>query len=447
MMFNRATPIVLFTAAMFFAGCTATPSRPGADADQDMLVAHARALCEQAPLINGHNDLPWALRVRTDGHIEQLDLTADLTQIDKPTHTDIPRLYQGGMGAQFWSVWIPIDAFGGKTGDARVVLEQIDTVHRMAAMYPDAFEMAYTANDIERIHKRGRIACLIGIEGGHSIENSIPALRMLYRAGARYMTLTHGKSLRWADSATDEPYSNGLSEFGKEVVREMNRLGMLVDLSHVSPATMHDALDVARAPVIFSHSSAYTVCHHPRNVPDDVLRRIKENDGVVMVTFLALYISEDLRTYPKREQAERARLDVLYATEVPNEEARKAKVSDGMAAWYEANPRQWATLEQVADHIDHIRDFIGIDHIGLGGDYDGMPPGPKGLEDVSGYPKLLAELMRRGYSDEDLKKIMGGNLLRVMREAERISHDLQRLYPPSSATIEELDGPPAISER
>ncbi|MBL1216706.1 MAG: membrane dipeptidase [Planctomycetes bacterium] len=446
MTFNRTTPLILLTSAILFAGCTTTPTRPAADADQESLVAYARSLCDEAPLIDGHNDLAWGFRSRANGHIEQLVLTDDLTAIEKPTHTDIPRLHKGGMGAQFWSVWIPINEYGGKTGDTRIVLEQIDTVHRMAAMYPDHFEMAYTADDIERIHKQGKIACLIGMEGGHSIENSIPVLRMTYAAGARYMTLTHGKSLRWAGSATDEHVADGLSPFGKEVVREMNRMGMLVDLSHVSPAAMHDALDVTRSPVIFSHSSAFSVCRHPRNVPDDVLKRVKENDGVVMVTFLAFYISEDLRTYPEREQAERERLDALYASAVPDESARQAKVSEGMAAWADANPRQWATVEQVADHIDYIRDLIGVDHIGMGGDYDGMPPGPVGLEDVSDYPNLLAELIRRGYTDEELKKIMGGNLLRVMREVERRAIDLQAMYPPSSATIEELDGPLAISE-
>lgn len=275
---------------------------------------------------------------------------------------------------------------------------------------------------------------MMGMEGGHSIENSLAALRALYDLGARYMTLTHGKSLDWADSATDEPLHDGLTEFGREVVREMNRLGMLVDLSHVAPATMHDALDVAEAPVIFSHSSAYTLCAHDRNVPDDVLIRLPENGGVVMVCFLVYYVSEDLRQWQVEFEEVRSQLRQEY----PDPDDRALREQE-LGGWRERNPPPQATLQQVADHIDHIRRIAGIDHIGIGSDFDGMPPGPVGLEDVSDYPDLFVELLKRGYSDEDIRKIAGLNVLRVMREAEHVAERLQQHRPPSDALISELD--------
>jgi len=405
------------------------------DAPQDdELLDRARRILEEVPLIDGHNDVPGQYKRRVKNHVAQLDFT-DTTDLDPPMHTDLTRLREGGVGGQFWSVYIPITRSGGQPGDVKTVIRQIDLVKRLVATYPDHLELAVTADDVVRIHREGRIASMMGMEGGHSIEDSLAALRALYDLGARYMTLTHSKNTSWADSATDQPMHDGLTRFGEEVVREMNRLGMLVDLSHVSPATMHDALDVTAAPVIFSHSSAYSICAHPRNVPDDVLLRMPENGGVVMVTFFPWYVSEELRVWMEEERTERDRLREKFA----DPDTRQEKVEAGMAAWREANPRPWPTLEQVADHIDHVRDVAGVDHIGIGSDYDGMPPGPVGLEDVSKYPDLLVELFKRGYSDEDVKKIVGLNVLRAMRDAEDVARRLQTSQPPSDALIEELD--------
>jgi membrane dipeptidase len=316
----------------------------------------------------------------------------------------------------------------------QTVFEQIDFVHRLAAKYPQHLEIALTADDVVRIHGEGKIASMMGMEGGHSIGNSLGVLRQLYAAGARYMTLTHSRNTRWADSSNDEPVNDGLSKFGEEVVREMNRLGMLVDLSHVSPATMHDALNVSEAPVIFSHSSALARTNNPRNVPDDVLKRLKENGGVVMVTFFPAYVSDALTEHGTREREAMRQLREQYTDPAQAEELELA-----IEKWREENPAPWPTLSMVADHIDHVRDVLGIDHIGLGSDYDGMPPGPVGLEDVSTYPNLFVELLKRGYSDEDIKKIAGLNVLRVMREAEKTAARLQKERPPSDATLEELD--------
>lgn len=368
---------------------------------QGDFAARARALHKQTPLIDGHNDYPWALR--------ELDPGRDLekAEISKPVPklmTDIPRLRQGGVGGQFWSVYTP-SAMHGKEA-VRATLEQIDIVHRMARRWPETFEMAYTAADVERSFKAGRIGSLVGMEGGHSIDNSLAALRMFYALGARYMTLTHSANLPWADASTDSPVLGGLSKFGEEVVREMNRLGMLVDLSHVSPGTMEDALRVSEAPVIFSHSSAKALCNVPRNVPDNVLQLTAKNGGVVMVTFVPGFISQA----------------------VADHDAKKAE-----------GPAPRATLAQVADHIDHIRKVAGIDHIGLGGDFDGITQVVAGLEDVSKYPDLTAELLKRGYSDEDVKKVLGLNVLRVLKQAEAVAARLQKTRPPSTATIEQLD--------
>jgi membrane dipeptidase len=377
------------------------------------LMARARALQAQVPLIDGHNDYPWAVRENDPGR----DLAAlDIRERQPKTMTDIPRLRAGGVGGQFWSVYVPADLAGH--GAVTATLEEIDTVYRMIARYPDTFELALTADDVERIFKQGRIASLIGLEGGHSIDSSLGALRMFYRLGARYMTLTHSQDVPWADSSTDTPKNGGLSAFGEEVVREMNRLGMLVDLSHVSPDTMKDALRVAEAPVIFSHSSARALCDVPRNVPDDVLRMLPANGGVVMVTFVPGFISQEVADYETRADAERTRLQQAH----PSDEAA---VRDGLSAWRTSHPAPRATLSQVADHIDHIRKVAGIDHIGLGSDFDGITTVVEGLEDVSTYPNLTAELLRRGYSDEDVKKILGLNVLRVMRQAERVAARLQ----------------------
>lgn len=367
--------------------------------------ARAIALHKQTPVIDGHNDYPWALRDIDPGR----DLSkADIAEPTPKLMTDIPRLRQGGVSGQFWSVYTPSTMMGKEA--TRVTLEQIDTVHRMAERWPSVFEIARTAADVERSYKSGKIASLIGMEGGHSIDDSLPTLRMFYALGARYMTLTHNGNLRWADAAADKPAVGGLSKFGEEVVREMNRLGMLVDLSHVSPETMEDALRVTEAPVIFSHSSARAICNVPRNVPDNILQTVAKNGGVVMVTFVPGFISQAVADFDAKPEAERK----------------------GQTA-----PR--ATLSQVADHIDHIRKVAGIDHIGLGGDFDGITQVVAGLEDVSKYPDLTAELLKRGYKDEDIKKVLGLNVLRVMRQAEKVAAALQKTRRPSTATIEMLD--------
>lgn len=420
-----AAPGTFISSAVHF------PQDPPAANRDAALLERVKKVLRETPLIDGHNDIPWQYRTRTQNQLDELDLAADLTKLDRPTHTDLPRLREGMVGGQFWSVYIPIRRPGGSEGDARIVLEQIDVVHRMVARYSDDLELALTADDVERIHANGKIASLIGMEGGHSMENSLAVLRALYDRGARYMTLTHSLGTFWADSATDENRLDGLSEFGEEVVREMNRLGMLVDLSHVSFETMHDALRVTEAPVIFSHSSAFAECAHPRNVPDDVLRKVKDNGGVVMITFFPWYVSEELRSWMEQQSAEEARL----RREHPDPQDTPV-IERKMEAWREANPRPWPTLEQVADHIDHVRAVAGIDHIGIGGDYDGMPPGPVGLEDVSTYPKLFVELLKRGYSDEDIAKIAGRNVLRVMREAERVAARLQSERGPSEMLFE-----------
>jgi membrane dipeptidase len=388
--------VITIVAAVGILTCTA--------AAQDFR-ARAIAIHKQTPLIDGHNDYPWALRAIDPGR----DLTkADIAEPVPALMTDIPRLRQGGVGGQFWSVYTPSTMMDKEA--TRVTMEQIDTVHRMTQRWPTVFQIAHTADDIDRAFKAGRIASLIGMEGGHSIDNSLAALRMFYFLGARYMTLTHNGNLRWADAAADKPEHGGLTKFGEEVVREMNRLGMLVDLSHVSPDTMEDALRVTEAPVIFSHSSARAVCNVPRNVPDNILQMVGKNGGVVMVTFVPGFISQAVADFSARPEAERK----------------------GLTA-----PR--ATLSQVADHIDHIRKVAGIDHIGLGGDFDGITEVVQGLEDVSKYPDLTAELLKRGYSDADVKKIIGQNVMRVMRQVEKVAASLQKTRQPSTATIEQLD--------
>jgi membrane dipeptidase len=397
----------------------------GRQAPPDLL-DRARALHRAVPLIDGHNDYPWALRENAARDLDRLDLARPQPSL----HTYIPRLREGGVGGQFWSVYVP----AGLAGEAAVTatLEQIDIVHRMMDRYPDTFELALTADDVERIFGAGKIASLIGMEGGHSIDSSLGALRMCHALGARYMTLTHGANLPWADSATDTPARGGLSGFGEEVVREMNRLGMLVDLSHVSPDTMKDAIRVSAAPVIFSHSSARAVTDHPRNVPDDVLRLLPGNGGVVMVTFVPSFVSTKAAEHSRRAQAEQARLQAAHPADAE-------AVDRAMAAWRRQNPEPRVTLADVADHIDHIRRVAGIDHLGIGSDFDGITTVPVGLEDVSTFPALTAELLRRGYTDDDVKKVLGLNVLRVMRAAEATAARLQKERPPSVATIEALD--------
>ncbi|RMH16162.1 MAG: membrane dipeptidase [Gemmatimonadetes bacterium] len=384
---------------------TAVP--PAAATAQETPEQLARRVLSTTPLFDGHNDLPWAIRENEDHprDVRAYDLRRTTTG-----HTDIQRLRDGMVGAQFWSVYIPMAAV--EEGAAKVQLEQMDIALQVFERYPDVFGVATSTSDVNRVFGEGRIASVMGMEGGHAIQNSLGALRAFYALGARYMTLTHSGNNDWADSATDDPVHGGLTEFGREVVREMNRLGMLVDLSHTSPETMHDALDVAEAPVIFSHSSARGVTDHPRNVPDDVLRRLPENGGVVMVTFVPSFINDEVRDWGRLSPEER--------------EGRTP-------------PR--ATMDDVIRHIEHIRDVAGIDHVGIGSDFDGISSVPLGLEDVSTFPALFTELARRGWSESDLRKLAGENVLRVWREAEAAARRIQRLRGPSTATIEELDGP------
>ncbi|HYW16316.1 MAG TPA: dipeptidase [Allosphingosinicella sp.] len=384
------------------------------------------------PIIDGHNDLPWEIRDAYDFWRKPLDLDSDTTRLEARLQTDLPRMRRGGVGGQFWSVWIPADLEGDEA--IRVTLEQIDIVHRMVDRYPGRLEMASTAADIRRIRKGGRIASLIGIEGGHQIGNSPAALRQFHALGARYMTLTHSKNNDWADSATDDPIHDGLTPFGRAIVGEMNRLGMMVDLSHVSPKTMHDVLAATRAPVIFSHSNARALMDHARNVPDDVLKRMPANGGVVMVNFFPGFISETYRRRAAERDAEDARLKNLYSGQP---ERRKAALD----AWDKAHPAVEATLAEVAGHIEHIRRVAGVDHVGIGSDFDGISgTAPKGLEGVETYPALLAELARRGWSDGDLAKLAGGNVLRVMEKAEQVATGMKS-EPPLNATLEQLDRP------
>jgi membrane dipeptidase len=387
-------------------------------------------ILREVPLIDGHNDLPWQYRERAKNQLGKIDLSQDQSKLEKALHTDIARLRQGRVGGQFWSVYVPTSLKGADAVQA--TFEQIDVVHRIDAAYPETFALALTADDIVRIHKGGRIASLIGVEGGHSINNSLGTLRMLYRAGARYMTLTHSDNVDWADSATADPKHDGLTAFGKVVVGEMNRLGMLVDLSHVSPATMHDALDTTAAPVIFSHSSARALTGHQRNVPDDVLQRMKANGGVVMVTWVPSFVSEKVRLHNAGRDAEEARLKALFDGEPQN-------VKSGLETWDKANPHPSATITDVADHIEHVMRIAGEDHAGIGADLDGISSTPIGLESVADYPKLFAELLRRGHSDAQLKKLAGENVLRALRAAEAVASRLQKEHPESDALIEDLD--------
>ena len=387
---------------------------PIALSDAETLEARVGKILKRTPLIDGHNDLPILYTMRAGGDLSKLPFRGNLEVIAKPTHTDLPRMRKGMVGAQFWSVFIPITKYAGEPGDTGKVLKQIDIVHRLVEENQSDLEIALTADDILRIHGEGKIASLIGVEGGHAIENSLATLRMLYNLGARYMTLTHSKGLSWADSATDVRQVGGLTEFGVAVVKEMNRLGMLVDLSHVSVSTMNQALDASSSPIIFSHSSAAAVTPHPRNVSDELLLRLKENKGIIMITFFPSYISQrvdrawkDIQEKAKKKTGTAEQRRQFFYEQVSSNRVPKSSISD------------------VADHIDHVRNLIGSDYIGLGSDYDGMPGAPIGLEDVSKFPALFVELLKRGYSETEIEKIAGQNLLRVMRENERNSLQLR----------------------
>lgn len=406
-----------------FAAVTALslPATALADPVIDKRVA---AVLGKTPLIDGHNDLPWALREGFGAN------WPDLSTHQPKLHTDIPRLRAGKVGGQFWSVWVPVSF----KGDAAVTatLEQIDAVKRLVTTYPGTFELATSAADVRRIHKAGRIASLLGIEGGHQIGNSLGALRQFQALGVRYMTLTHTSTTDWADSATDVPRHNGLTPFGEAVVREMNRLGLLVDLSHVSPDAMTDALAVTKAPVIFSHQGARALVDHPRNVSDDVLKLVAKNGGVVMVDFVPGYISTAMANYNASLAAERARYDAppyggLYIGQ-PN----RAKAA--LAAWQAKNPPPTVGLKDVADHIDHIARVAGVDHVGIGSDFDGITDVPVGLENVSTFPALFAELAKRGWTDANLAKLAGENVLRVMANAEAVAKAMAA-EPASVATV------------
>jgi membrane dipeptidase len=399
----------------------------------------------QTPLVDGHNDLPWEIHERFGGDLTRIDLSADMAALpappgSPPMMTDIPRLRRGRVGAQFWSVFIPVEMKGPQA--VQQTLEQIDLVKAMCARYPHDLAMAYSAADIIRLHRAHLIASLIGVEGGHQINDSLAVLRAYYDAGARYMTLTHSSNTAWADSATDNPQHHGLTPFGKEVVREMNRLGMLVDLAHVSEDTMRAALAVSEAPVIFSHSSARALVDHPRDVSDEVLRLVARNGGIVMVNFAPPYVSDARRRWAADRAAEAARNNSppfggLYI-------GQPERAAAALRSWDAAHPKPPVTLAEVADHIEHIRQVAGVDHVGLGSDFDGIPETPIGLEGVDRFPALLQELARRGWSDADLAKVAGGNLLRVMSQAEVVSARLRSVRPPSQATRIELDGTTAL---
>ncbi|WP_340561047.1 dipeptidase [Streptomyces sp. GSL17-111] len=395
--------------------------------DAHPALARARRLLAEHPVVDGHNDLPWALREQVRYDLDARDIARDQSAF---LHTDLPRLRAGGVGAQFWSVYVRSDL----AGEAAVTacLEQIDAVRQLIDRYPDDLEPALTADAMEAARSRGRIASLMGAEGGHSIANSLGTLRQFHRLGVRYMTLTHNDTIDWADSATDAPRHDGLTAFGEQVVREMNRVGMLVDLSHVAATTMRDALRVSRAPVVFSHSSARAVCDHPRNVPDDVLAQLPGNGGVAMATFVPKFILPEAVEWTRRAD-ENLRAHGLHHLDTSPEAMALHR------AYEDAHPRPVATAATVADHLDHMREVAGVDHIGIGGDFDGTAFLPAGLDSVAGYPNLIAELLDRRWSEADLAKLTWHNAVRVLRDAEAVARELTATTPPSNATLAQLD--------
>ncbi len=403
--------LVLMTALAFGGGLPSQAHAQTWTPPDAALIERARTILAAVPLIDGHNDLPSQILEKADGSLEALDIS----QPQPDLMTDLPRMRAGRLGAQFWSAYVDVDSIAAGAA-LRQGLREVDMVHRMVDRYPE-LELALTADDVMRIHKEGRIASLIGLEGGHAIENSLSALRMFYALGVRYMTLTHNATIDWADAATDRARHGGLTPLGVDVIREMNRIGMFVDLAHVSEGTMNDVLDVSTAPVLFTHSSARALVPVPRDVPDAVLRRVPENGGVVMVTFVPGFVSAPVMDW---ERARREESDSLSAAGVVG-----GALDTAMDRWMADHPRPRATVADVADHIDHIRQVAGIDHIGIGSDFDGITSTPVGLEDVSTYPVLFAELLRRGYSEADLRKIAGLNVLRAMRQMEQVARQAQ----------------------
>ncbi|KOU45418.1 membrane dipeptidase [Streptomyces sp. WM4235] len=387
-------------------------------------MGEARELLAEHPVVDGHNDLPWALREQVRYDLDRRDIAADQSG---HLHTDLPRLRAGGVGAQFWSVYVRSDYAGDEAVSA--TLEQIDLVDQLIARYPADLVRALTADDMEAARAEGRIASLMGAEGGHSINNSLATLRALHRLGVRYMTLTHNDTIDWADSATDEPRHGGLSGFGREVVREMNRVGMLVDLSHVAATTMRDALAVSAAPVIFSHSSARAICDHPRNIPDDVLALLPANGGVAMATFVPKFILPEAVAWTLAAD-ENLRAHGFHHLDTTPEAMALHR------AFETQRPRPVATAATVADHLDHMREVAGVDHIGIGGDYDGTAFTPAGLDDVAGYPNLIAELLARGWSRADLTKLTWSNAVRALRDAEAVARELTAARGPSNAVLQ-----------
>lgn len=390
--------------------------------------AVAAAALKRAPVFDGHNDVPWALRERADNVINDFDFqdTTDTATADEiAMHTDLLRLRKGKVGAQFWSVYVPSNS--DEPQAIQQTIEQIDVMKRLVARYPDDLSLSANSADLERQMRAGKVGGMLGIEGGHSIGSSLAVLREMHGMGVRYMTLTHSKNVPWADSATDAPKHGGLTDFGRQVVREMNRIGMIVDLSHVSEATMKDALETTKAPVMFSHSGVRAVNDHPRNVPDSVLPAVKANGGVVMIVFLPGFLDPAVREHGLAQTAMKARLDSQFS-------GNPGGAAAAMKKWDEANPVPPTQIANVADHIDHLKQVIGVDHIGLGGDYDGMSSAPVGMEDVAGYPALFIELARRGYSQADLEKIASGNILRVLKAVEGYSAS-QKGQPPIETPV------------
>ena len=400
----------------------------------DPYLARVKKLLVTNPVIDGHNDVPWEIRENREKprDVEHFDLRTDLKKQD----TDFARMKKGGLGGQFWSIYIPGEV--KDSGYARIQLEQFDIARRMIAKYPDKLVLARTVADARRAMLQGKVPSFLGLEGGHAIENSLGVLRVYYDLGARYMTLTHNVTLDWADAAQDKETHGGLTPFGREVLREMNRMGMIIDLSHVSPGVMSNALDVSEAPVMFSHSPARALADHKRNVPDSILVRLKKNGGVVMVTFVPSFVSEKVRQHGLTRAQHERELASGFGGDT-------ARLSAAMVAWDRANPRPPATLRDVADHFDHIKKMAGPDHVGIGGDFDGVGGDHiTGLEDVSKYPDLLAELARRGWTDDELRKVASGNIMRVLAENEKVAARLQKTRKPSTRTIEELDRGPRM---